>query len=78
MGGGPGSNGGGYFLHWRNQKFRFFHTRKFSKMLKIYENFIIFKIFQEILRFFESFFKSLTKFSRKCRENVESFGNIDL
>ena len=28
---GPGSNGGGYFLDWRNQKFRVFSNSKIFK-----------------------------------------------
>ena len=36
------------------------------------------KICKEILRFLRKFFKILTKLSRKFREILESFGNMDL
>ena len=44
--GGPGSNGGGYFLHWKNKKYGLFQTRKVSQ---------IFEKAMKNLQFFENF-----------------------
>ena len=50
LGGGPGSNGpvwgGGYFFHWRKQKFRVFANSKIFKKCK--------KKSMKILKFFEN------------------------
>ena len=67
--------GGGTFWHWRNQKFRVFSNSKiFKKCLKNqWKNYNYLKILKEILRFFEIFLKSLSKFSRKFNGKCRKF-----
>ena len=72
-GGHPGSNGGGSFSHWRNQKRRVFQTREFSKtFIKSMKNLYFLKMLKEILRFLK-FFGFFQKFSRKLKEKVRKF-----
>ena len=68
--------GAGTFIHCRNQKFRVFQTRKFSKNVK--------KAMKN-LEYFENFkgnFAIFWKFCRNVRENLgknlENFWNMDL
>ena len=52
--------------------FVFFQTRKFSKMLKNNEkNYNFWKIFKEILRFFENCLKFYPHFRGNLGENLE-------
>ena len=53
MGGGPGSNGWGAFLHFRKQKFGgFSNLIGFKNFKEINEQFAIFEYFKEILQFY--------------------------
>ena len=67
---GPGSKGGGFFFHWRNQNFRVFSNSKiFKKGLKKQWKIYVLKS----LRKFCDFLKILSKFSQKFRENFRKF-----
>ena len=67
-----------FFIMEKSKISRFANWKIFKNVKQAMKNLYFLKILKEILRFFEKFFKILSKFSPKFMGNLENFGNMHL